>query len=912
MYNCATAISYGMKKLILIDGNALVHRAFHALPPLTSPRGIVTNAVFGFSSILLKTIKEMKPDYIAAAFDLAAPTFRHKEFAEYKIHRERAPDELYNQIPLVKDVLNAFGVPVYEKQGYEADDLIGTLATETKKNRDVQVVIATGDLDTLQLVEGEKVVVFTLKKGMNDTIIYDERAVMARYGLKPGQLNDYRGLKGDPSDNIPGVPGIGEKTAADLIQKFGSLDGLYESLESQKEKDKISDKLAKKLLENKEGAYFSKQLSVLVTDLNTGFSLEKADWRKNMDQSKIETLFKDLGFNSLLKRLQEIGLPEQSAMVFEKETPDTEGLDFDPDKNNIYITDTGPDSQGESRILDFAKQNRDDKKIQENIIVSPDAILIGHDLKSLFKSFIGRGTHIKNKIFDTKIAAYLLNPDLREYDFDKMYYLEFKETPNEDPIKKPAYLWKLKEHLWEKMKSANLIKIFENIEMPLIKVLAEMELNGIKIRTEILKKLLASTSKELAKLEGKIYKLAGASFNINSPSQLGEILFSKLQIKGRVRRTGGGAMSTAAPELEKLRDGHPIIDLVLQYRELQKLKTTYIEPFPLLVDKSDGRLHTTYNQTGTGTGRLASQNPNLQNVPIRTKLGQEFRKAFIAERGYRLVSLDYSQIELRIVAHIAQDEKMIEAFRNGEDIHTRTAAEIFEVVPEKVTKEMRRQAKVLNFGIIYGMGSLGFARAAGVNHLRAREFITKYLDDFSGVARYMEKTKEEARCDGFVETLFGRRRQLLDIYSTIPQVQAQAERMAINHPIQGTAADLMKMAMIRAYDFIHKNLKEGEVHPVKSRETGTPKELFDGVNPVKSGKAGAAKRQFDGARILLQVHDELVCEVKEKLISQVASELKKIMESVYQLDVPLIVDVKYGNNWQEIEPVDHLNKDESI
>ena len=845
-----------MKKLILIDGNALVHRAFHALPPLTSPRGIVTNAVFGFSSILLKTIKDLKPDYIAAAFDLAGPTFRHKEFAEYKIHRERAPDELYNQIPLVKDMLGAFGVPVYEKQGYEADDLIGTLATETKNNPPaggVQVVIATGDLDTLQLVEGEKVVVFTLKKGMNDTVIYDERAVMARYGLKPGQLNDYRGLKGDPSDNIPGVPGIGEKTAADLIQKFGSLDGLYKSLEKQKTKGKrqkvkgeVSEKLAGKLLENKERAYFSKQLSTLVTDLDTDFSLGKADWRKNMDQSKIETIFKELGFNSLLKRLQEIGLPEQSAMVFEKEAPDMEELNFDPNKNNIYVV------------------TADEKKTQKNILTSPDAVLIGHDLKDLFKSLISRGKHIKNKVFDTKIAAYLLNPDLREYDFDKVYYLEFKETPSEDPLKKPAYLWKLKEHLWEKIKSADLIKIFEDVEMPLIKVLAEMELNGIKIKTEILKKLLTSTNKELAKLESKIYKLAGASFNINSPSQLGEILFSKLQIKGRVRRTGGGAMSTAAPELEKLRDEHPIIDLVLQYRELQKLKTTYIEPFPLLVDKSDGRLHTTYNQTGTGTGRLASQDPNLQNIPIRTELGQEFRKAFVAERGCHLLSLDYSQIELRIVAHVAQDKKMIEAFRNSEDIHTRTAAEIFEVAPEKVTKEMRRQAKVLNFGIIYGMGSVGFARAAGVDRLRAREFITKYLDDFSGVARYMEKTKEEARRNGYVETLFGRRRQILDIYSTIPQVQAQAERMAINHPIQGTAADLMKMAMIGVYDFIHENLKENEV------------------------------------KMLLQVHDELVCEVREKLVAPIASELKKIMGSVHQLDIPLVVDVKYGENWQEI------------
>jgi DNA polymerase-1 len=454
--------------------------------------------------------------------------------------------------------------------------------------------------------------------------------------------------------------------------------------------------------------------------------------------------------------------------------------------------------------------------------------------------------------------------------------------------------------------------------MPLIKVLAEMELNGIKVKTDALENLLDLTNKELAKLESKIYKLAGVEFNINSPSQLGEIIFNKLQIKGKVRRTGGGVLSTAAPELEKLRDEHPIIDLILQYRELQKLKTTYIEPFPLLIDKSDGRLHTTYNQTGTATGRLASQNPNLQNIPARTELGQEFRRAFIAEKGYRLVSFDYSQIELRIVAHIAHDKKMIEAFRQGKDIHLQTAAEIFEVAPEKVTKEMRRQAKVLNFGIIYGMGPVGFARAAGIDRLRAREFITKYLNDFSGVANYMEKTKEKAHHDGYVETLFGRRRQLLDIYSTIPQIQAQAERMAINHPIQGTAADLMKIAMIKVYDFIH---------PVRGRSTedtatatsgwpasnGVHKNLKEGeVYSVKSGWAGAAKRQFDGARMLLQVHDELVCEIKENLVASLASEIKKIMESVYKLDVPLIVDVKCGDNWQEIEPINHINREENL
>jgi DNA polymerase-1 len=848
-----------MKKLMLIDGNALVHRAFHALPPLTSPRGVLTNAVFGFTSIFIKAIKDLKPDFIAAAFDLAGPTFRHEEFAEYKIHRERAPDELYNQIPAVKEILGAFGVPVYEKQGYEADDLIGTLVAKTKNDRDLQVIITTGDLDTLQLVKDKKVIVFTLKKGISDTAIYDEKAVVTRYGLKPEQLNDYKGLKGDPSDNIPGVPGIGEKTATNLVQKFGSLDGLYKALESHKTKGEISDKLAEKLLQNKEQAYFSKQLSMLKTDVDIDFSLEKADWRKNAELSKIESIFKDLGFTSLLKRLSEIGLSEaQEALGFKKELFQEKKLSFDPNEDNIYVTDPN------------------DKKTLDRIKANPKALLIGHDLKEFFKASLRQGLHIKNNVFDTKIAAYLLNPEMKDYDFEKIYYLEFREAPGFDPAQRPAYLWQLKEYLWEKMKLANLVKVFEDIEMPLIKVLAEMELNGIKVKTNALENLLISTNKELAKLESKIYKLAGAEFNINSPSQLGEIIFNKLQIKGNVRRTGGGALSTAASELEKIRDEHPIIDLILQYRELQKLKTTYIEPFPLLIDKNDGRLHTTYNQAGTATGRLASQNPNLQNIPARTELGQEFRKAFIADKGHNLASFDYSQIELRIVAHISQDRKMIEAFRQGKDIHTQTAAEIFEVAPEKVTKEMRQQAKVLNFGIIYGMGSLGFARAAGISRLRAREFITKYLNDFSGVANYMEKIKEKARHDGYVETLFGRRRQLLDIYSTIPQIQAQAERIAINHPIQGTAADLMKIAMIKVYDFIHQNIKEGEV------------------------------------KMLLQVHDELVCEIKENLVASVASEIKKIMESVYKLDVPLIVDVKYGDNWQEIEPLNHINREESL
>src|SRR3989344_5251422 len=527
-----------MKKLILIDGNALVHRAFHALPPLTSPKGVVTNAVFGFSSILIKTIKEIKPDYIAAAFDLPGPTFRHEKFAEYKIHREKAPQELYSQIPLVKEVLAAFGVPIYEKEGYEADDLIGTLATKAKSQKNLKIIIATGDLDALQLVDGKRVAVFTLRKGVSDTVVYDEDAVFARYGLKPEQLNDYRGLKGDPSDNIPGVPGVGEKTASELIKNFGSLGKLYEYLESEPKKDskkEISEKLAEKLLTNKKQAFFSKKLSTIITDVDIDFSLEKADWRKNADVTKIETAFRDLGFSSLLKRLPEINMTQQPELVAaDVQKRDVVKLEFDTDKNTIYAVEP----YGSALV----------KKISDN----PGAIVIGHHLKGLFKLALKNDKHIKNKIFDTMVAAYLSNPDIKDYDFAKVYYGEFNELVSEDQDKKPAYLWKLKKQLWDKLKSADLAKVFEDIEMPLIPVLAEMELWGIKIDTGALAGLLKTTNKEFSKLEQKIYKLAGGEFNINSPQQLSELLFTKLGIRGKVRKTGGGALSTAAPELEKL------------------------------------------------------------------------------------------------------------------------------------------------------------------------------------------------------------------------------------------------------------------------------------------------------------------------------------------------------------------------
>ena len=792
-----------MKKLILIDANAVIHRAFHALPPLKAPSGLITNAVYGFSSTLLKMLKDLEPNYIVAAYDLPGPTFRHEAYEKYKIHRAKTPEELSSQIPYTKKVLESFGIPSYEMKGYEADDIIGSL-TEKFKNlpaqaeeKDLKIIIVTGDLDTLQLVEGKEVVVYTMKRGLSDTMIYDEEAVKNRYGLKPNQLTDYRGLKGDPSDNIPGVPGIGDKTASELLKEYGSIENLYKEVKSPK--TKIKDSIKKKLLENEEQAFFSKQLAMMVKDLDIDTDLKRADWKKNFSQPAVEKIFKEMNFTSLIPRI-----------------PDVKNLSAAP----VLL-----------KQLELPKP----AKISENL---------------------------KEQIKKIQIAAWLLNSEMKEPTLDEVYFAQFgKVIPGQN---QSGHISKLYKVLWEKLKDADLIKVFEEIEVPLIPVLAEMEQNGIKIDQKAIKKLDTFAKKEIEKLEDKIYKLAKIKFNISSTQQLSEVLFNRLKLSGKVRKTPKGKLSTRAGELEKLREAHPIIPLVLEYRELQKLKTTYIEPFPKLVAK-DGRIHTTFIQTGTVTGRLASQNPNLQNIPIKTELGQEFRKVFIAEKGYKLISLDFSQIDLRIAAHIAKDKKMIEIFKKGEDIHLRTAAEVFDISPEDVTPRMRREAKALNFGVIYGMGPQGFARSAGIKQTEAKEFIEKYFEEFPKISEYMESRRNEAHERGMVKNLLGRKRQLNEIYSSIPEMVRQAERMAINFPVQSMTSDITKMAMIKIYDYIQKKYEGGEI------------------------------------KILLQVHDEIVLEAKENIAEKAAEELKEIMESVYELDAPLVAEAKIGDNWRDLK-----------
>lgn len=879
-----------MKKLILIDGHALVHRAFHALPQtLASPTGVLTNAVYGFTSVLIKAIKEIKPDYIVATFDLAGPTFRHEEFAEYKAHREKAPEGLHEQVPIVKEVLRAFGIPIFEKEGFEADDIIGSICEKTRKVKDLQTIIATGDLDTLQLVEDKKVVVLTLKKGVTDTVLYDEEEVRKRYGLEPEQVVDFKGLKGDPSDNIPGVPGIGEKTASMLIQKFGSLDNLYKEIENpkpakKKTKDGISEKLVQKLIENKDTAFFSKKLSTIIKNVDIDFKLEDADWKKGMKIEAISRIFREIGFFSLLKRISEIGgtvqeqtsfLPPATSGPAVKELKTSKDIAtllekinkqrvFAFDINEDYLNIALDPKECFSVSFDNFVKNTDQYFSIKNILENNQIKKSGHDFKTISKYLLGIGIHLEGIDFDSKTAMYLLNSDLRDYSLDKIYFTETKQNMDSDPKKRPGFILELKDKLIAKLRYNDTLWVFEKIELPLAIILAEMERHGIKVDLNAITRLAKATLKELGKLEKKIYVLAGMEFNINSPQQLSVILFERLKITGKLKKTGKGAISTAASELEKLLGAHPIIDPILKYRELQKLKTTYIEPFPALV-KKNSRLSTTFNQTGTTTGRLSSEEPNLQNIPIRTELGQEFRKVFIASPGYKLVSFDYSQLELRIAAHISKDKKMTEAFKRGEDIHTRTAAEIFNVTPDKIIPNMRRQAKVLNFGILYGMGVLGFQRASGVDRAKAKEFIDKYMREFSGVARYMQEMRKKVRKDGYITTIFGRRRQLPEAFSGMPQLISQAERMAINMPIQGTAADLLKLSMIKIHNLIH------------------------------------AEKSEDDVKLLLQVHDELMFEVKDKRVKEWSGKIKNIMENIHKLEVPLIVDAKYGMNWAEME-----------
>lgn len=897
------------KKLILIDGNAIIHRAYHALPPLTTKKGEMVNAVYGFASTLLSVIEKFKPDYIAASFDLAAPTFRHKQYEQYKATRVKGPDELYAQIPHVKEVVRAFNIPIYEMEGFEADDVIGTIAKQESriKNKElskneIETIIVTGDLDALQLVD-ENIKVYTMRRGLSDSVLYDEAAVRERYEISPEQLKDFKGLRGDASDNIPGVKGIGEKGAINLLKEYGSLESVYENIE------KIKGATKDKLQKDKANAILSKDLGTIRTDVKIDFDLSKCA-TNDFDRAKIVKLFQGLNFFSLIKRIpdtnsqtiistakNEVGVAEikyekvEDVGKFAEELGKQKEIALSLKRDGGgKITDAAFSwKTGRAYFLPWNDENRDAIK---SVLESDAVAKIGFNLKEDYKALKSEGIVLGGMSGDIMLEKYVLNPG-GKVEFERMVLEELGEEIKKEEKKQLTlgieseteviekncqrvdYIFKIKNILQksierisqEQGEGNNLKYVMEKVEIPLVKILAEMELAGVKINALILDGIAQKIAVRIGNLEKGIYELAGRQFNINSPGQLSEILFDYLKLPTKDIKKTKTKFSTAASELEKLKNEHKIISKIEEYREIFKLKTTYLDTLPKMVDEKS-RLHTTYNQAVAATGRLSSENPNLQNIPIKTDLGKLMRTAFSAEEGYVFVSADYSQIDLRVMAHMSGDKKMIEAFWARQDIHQATAAEINKVSPSQVTETMRRNAKALNFGIIYGMGTFGFSQSAGISREEARKFINEYMEKFPDVAKFIKNTKEEAKKNGFVQTEIGRRRYLPEINSPNFQVQSGAERMAINMPIQGLAADIMKLAMI---------------------EVSTNYEFYETTNGDKNA-----------VRMILQIHDEIILEVREDLADEVSKKVKEIMENVYKLKVPLVVDVKVGENWGEL------------
>ena len=803
------------KRLVILDTHAILHRAYHALPDFSSSKGEPTGALYGLISILVRIIQDLGPDYVAAAFDLPGATFRHVAYDKYKAHRIKGDDALIEQIKRSRDVLKAFGLPLYEAKGFEADDVIGTIVEQTKKDKNLEVVIASGDMDTLQLVDGKRVKVFTMRKGLTDIVTYDEEKVKERYGFGPESVPDLKAIMGDASDNIKGVPGVGEGSALKLIQTYGSLEGVYKAIrkdgvEAVAKKAGIQTRYAQLMADNKESATFSKMLAQIRRDAPIEFALPKKTWKEGADAGEVLDMLNEFEFRSLIPRVKQM----------------LEGGE---------ASKTSPKKVLGSPVQAEAAGQPGQTIFQESFDllpagVSPEAM---------------RRAQLAVWVLDTNIT----DPTVEDiYRYGKSN--DFKEAL---------------QNIEAEIKKRKLDFVYEKIELPLSPVLRRMEERGVKVDKKFLTALSKDYHKELDAIARRIYKAAGGEFNIASPKQLGDVLFDKLGLaSAKQKKTAGGQRSTKESELQKLKSAHPIIEDILSYRELAKLLSTYIDTIPALLDKND-RLHTTYLQAGTTTGRVASQNPNLQNIPIKTELGRAIRNAFVADKGMAMLAFDYSQIELRIAALLSGDEALSDIFRNGRDVHTEVASRVFHVKAEDVTYEMRRRAKVINFGILYGMGVTALQQSLGTNRKEAQEFYNQYFEAFPRLSAFMDETIAKASKLGYTETLFGRRRYFDGIKSSIPFVKAAAERMALNAPFQGTAADLFKIAMLRVDEYLQKD-----------------------------------KRGY----LLLQVHDELVFEVEEAAVREVAEKLKGLMEGVIpekELNgIPILVDGKAGKNWGEM------------
>jgi len=933
-------------KLLLVDGNSLVHRAYHALPPLTTSAGETTHAIFGFATMLFKALTDTKADLAVVAFDPPGRTFRHETFTEYKANRPKMPDDLRTQFDRVHQLVEALGLKQVQVPGFEADDVLGTLATRAA-TAGLQTIILTGDTDALQLAN-DQVTIMAPRKGVSDVVMYDPAAVRQRYGLEPKQLADLRALRGDPSDNIPNIPGIGDVTASKLLQQFGTVANLFAHL------DQVDPKLREKLAPYAKQAEINARLAQIVTDIPLDLDLTQAKVGV-YDREKLKSLLRELEFRSLMERLpaekenggggeqrgrgaaepgkretvvtgtqmslfgadavsttpdhrQPVSLPQSvnhptahlvatpadlanlvatlkaaPAFAFDTETSGKEpltsylvGLAFAVNGHEGYYIPVG---HADGPNLPQA----DVLAALAPVLHNPAKAKYAHNGKFDLTALAEAGAEVAGFTFDTMIAAYLRNERSLSLKELALYKLGIEMTPISSligtgknqlsmaqiPVAKvtpyaaadATITWQLVDVFRSELAEWGLTQLFDDVEMPLVPVLVDMERTGITLDVSFLKKMSAELFARLGDLEAEIHHIAGYRFNIGSTQQLAHFLFKQLQLPATKKTKTG--YSTDASVLDELQGKHPVIDLIREHRELSKLQSTYVDALPLLVNERTGRVHTDFNQTVVSTGRLASNSPNLQNIPVRTEIGRAIRQAFVAAPGHWLLAADYSQVELRILAHIAHDPELLAAFRRGEDIHASTAATILNVPLDQVTSSQRRIAKAINFGLAYGMGAYGLAQRTGLSQDEANHFVETYFRRYAGVKRYIEETKAQARREGYVTTLLGRRRNLPEIRSQDRQQIAAAEREAINMPIQGSAADIIKVAMIR----LHRRLRE---------------------QGLKS-------------RMLLQVHDELILEVPEAELETVKPLVVQEMEQAYPLDAPLKVDVKVGRNWGEAE-----------
>jgi DNA polymerase-1 len=883
-----------MKKLLIVDGNSIINRAFYGIKALANKQGMFTNGIYGFLNILFKNLDDLAPDYIAVTFDLKAPTFRHKKYSQYKAQRKKMPEELAMQMPVLKEILKAMNITIYEKEGYEADDIIGTVSRICDE-KGVECYILTGDKDDLQLASKSTRVLLTVTSmGATGTTTYDEDAVFEKYGVTPTEFIDVKGLMGDSSDNVPGVSGIGEKSAFTYIKEFKSIEKLYENLDSPV----IKPAAREKLIAGRDMAFLSKDLCTIDRYVPMDFDIDDTVM-KDYDNETLSTIFKNLEFNGFMKRL---GVAKNDAAdVFQgfeaKRLNDVSDLSdklknikdklsykiyycgntlysfaFADEKTVYYITTDLLNS--ESDVVNTIKPYFENENILK---ISSD---VKEDIVFLNKFNI----NFEKSYFDTGVAAYIINPTGTDYSLDKIF-LEYFDTEilGKDGLlgtgkSKKSYdmliesdfskfvkeeiasLSMIKEYEEKRIKEMNQQELLYDIELPLVCVLAEMEIAGVKVDKEKLSQFNVMLGEKIAELEKNIYELAGETFNINSTKQLGVILFEKLGLKA-VKKTKTG-YSTNSDVLEKLSGKHPIIDFIIEYRHLTKLKSTYADGLIAVIDEKTGRIHSKFNQTVTATGRISSTEPNLQNIPVRTELGREIRKMFIAkDNNHILVDADYSQIELRIMAHISDDEKMKSAFINGVDIHTSTAMNVFGVSQDEVTPLLRTRAKAVNFGIIYGMGDFSLSQDLHITKKEAKEYIDSYFEKYHNVRSYLDSTVEEAKEKGYVSTMFGRRRYVPELSSTNHLIKSFGERIAMNTPIQGAAADIIKIAMVKVSDEL--------------------------------------KKQKLNAKLILQVHDELIIETSREDEQKVRELLTSCMENAAKLSVPLVADTHSGDTWYD-------------